>query len=128
MTLRRALTLLFSALALVAGCQGDPDQLELADLDAAERQVVERYVILERARAITLADPARGVAVLDSLAAAWGDSASREAEAALTTRPARATLIHDLLRRLLEAEQDSLVHAPEPRRLTAPLPTPVPSD
>jgi len=126
MTSRLFPILLCGALAVIAGCQAEPEFLELADLDAAERQVVERYVILERARAITLADPARGVAILDSLAAAWGDSVAREAEAALTTRPERANLVHDLLRRLLEAEQDSLVHAPEPRRLAAPLPVPVP--
>ncbi len=128
MTIRRTVFLLCGALTLVAGCQGEPDHLDVADLDEAERQVVERYIILERARAVTLADPPRGVAILDSLAAAWGDSAANMAEAALPTRPNRATLIHDLLRRLLEAEQDSLVHAPDPRRLTAPMPTPSPAD
>ena len=128
MTTRRNLSLLCVALALMAGCQGEPDQLDLVDLDAQERQVVERYIILERARAVTLADPAGGVAILDSLATAWGDSAAIEAEKALSTKPLRATLVHDLLRRLLEAEQDSLVHAPYPRRLTAPLPTPIPVD
>ncbi len=134
MTTRRILILLCGAVALVAGCplvagcQGEPDHLELADLDPGERQVVERYIVLERARAIALADPEGGVAILDSLSEVWGDSASFEAEVALSTRPARASLLHDLLGRMLEAEQDSLVHAPYPRRLTAPLPEPTPAD
>ena len=128
MTRRQAPILLCAILALAAGCQDGRDHLELADLDPGERQVVERYVILERARAVSLADPPRGVAILDSLAAAWGDSAGREAEAALPTDPERAEQIHDLMRRLLEAERDSLVYAPEPRRLSAPLPAPVPPD
>ena len=63
-----------------------PEPQPVADLDPAERQVVERYVILERARAVTLADPARGTAILDSLATAWGDSAGHEAELALHLR------------------------------------------
>lgn len=128
MTTRLNLSLLCVALALVAGCQDKPDQIDLADLDAGERQVVERYIILERARAVALADPATGSAILDSLAAAWGDSAAVEAQRMLPTQPLRASLIHDLLRRMLEAEQDSLVHAPDPRRLTAPMPTPIPVD
>lgn len=122
MTTRCNLSLLCVAIALVAGCQGEPDQIELTDLDAGERQVVERYIVLERARAVAMADPPRGTAILDSLATAWGDSAGIEAERALPTDPKRASRIHDLLRRLLEADQDSLVHAPVPRRLTAPMP------
>jgi hypothetical protein len=128
MTRAQTSILVCAILALVTGCQDGGDQLELTDLDAGERQVVERYVLLERARAVALADPPRGVAILDSLAVAWGDSAGREAEAALPTDPDRAEQLHDLLRRLLEAERDSLVYAPEPRRLTAPLPAPVPPD
>ena len=128
MTRRSFSLLLYGTLALLVGCQDRAEYLELKDLDAAERQVVERFVVLERARAVALADPPRGAAILDSLAAAWGDSAAQEAEASLTSEPDRAHLIHDLLRRVLVAEQDSLIHAPEPRRLTAPLPAPVPPD
>lgn len=128
MPTRQILLLLCGALILVAACQADPDQITVADLSPGEYQVVERYVVLERARAVALADPAAGVVILDSLAAAWGDSAAVEAEAALPTEPRRAALIDDLIRRLLEAETDSLVHAPEPHRLTAPLPEPAPDD
>jgi hypothetical protein len=108
-------------LALLVGCQDESDQLTLADLTAGERQVVERFIVLERARAVALANPALGAALLDSLAAAWGDSAQLEAEALLPTEPRRAARVHALLQELLAAEQDSLVLAPEPRRLQVPI-------
>ena len=123
MQTRQILTLLGGALAMVAGCQADSDQLAVDDLNPAERQIVTQYVVLERARVIALADPENGVAVLDSLATAWGDSASLTAQEDFPLEPARAALVHDLIRRLLEAEMDSLVHAPYPRRLSAPLPS-----
>jgi len=115
-----------AALALVlcglaAGCARRTDTLELAQLSREEREYVQRYVILERARAVALADPALGAALLDSLAVAWGDTADRVAERSLPRDPARAAALHDLVRRLLEAEADSLVFAPLPRRLAAPL-------
>lgn len=111
---------------LVAGCGQGPSELEYRQLRPAERLYVERFMVLERARAVALADPARGVALLDSLAATWGDTAEAEARAALPSDPRRAALVQDLMRRLLEAEADSLLLAPHPRRLQAPLPTPAP--
>lgn len=112
------------AVGLLAACQSADQPLELADLAPAERVVVERFIVLERARAVTLADPATGAALLDSLAAAWGDSAAAEAEAVLSTDAVAAQRLYDLVERLLEAEADSLVFAPLPRRLDDPLPEP----
>lgn len=123
MQTRQVLTILGGALAMIAGCQADPDQLTVDDLNPVERQIVTQFVVLERARVVALADPEIGVAVLDSLATAWGDSASFTAQVDFPIEPARAALVHDLIRRLLEAETDSLVHAPYPRRLTAPFPS-----
>jgi hypothetical protein len=113
-------------LVLSGGCEQAPENLALADLSAAERQFVERYVVLERARAVSLADPTTGVTILDSLASAWSDTADLVAERSLSTDPSRAAAVMDLVSRLLEAEADSLVHAPLPRRLSDPLPRPVP--
>jgi len=112
------------ALAVVAGCTGDDERLSLADLSAAEQRYVTRFVVLERARAVALADPERGAALLDSLAAAWGDSAGAHALDGLSEDPRRAAALHDLLARILTADLDSLVHAPVERRLTAPVPDP----
>lgn len=114
------------AVVLTAGCGSESGPLELHQLRPAERLYVERYITLERARAVALAEPALGVALLDSLAAAWGDSAAVEAEAALTGEPRRAARLHGLVQRLLEAEADSLIQAPHPRRLHEPLPDPIP--
>jgi hypothetical protein len=114
------------ALLAVLGCDRGPKELEYRQLHPAERLYVERFLVLERARAVALADPARGVALLDSLAVAWGDTAEAQARAALPSDPRRAALVQDLVRRLLEAEADSLLLAPHPRRLQAPLPTPAP--
>ena len=114
-------------LLLATGCARERGPLEVADLTAAERRFVTRYVVLERARAVALADPAAGTGLLDSLRAAWGDSAAAVARADMPARPARAAAVQDLLQRLLAAESDSLVHAPRPDRLDAPLPTPAPS-
>ncbi|HOX25098.1 MAG TPA: hypothetical protein PLL30_05005 [Candidatus Krumholzibacteria bacterium] len=116
---------LFSLLAL-AGCEREPESLGIDQLTPSELDYVRRYVVLERARAVGLADPALGASLLDSLAAAWGDSADVTARRALPTDPSRAAAVQDLVRRLLEAEADSLVFAPSPRRLAAPLPAPVP--
>ncbi len=113
-------------LPLSTGCGRERGSLQVEDLTAAERRFVTRYVVLERARAIALADPASGTALLDSLRAAWGDSAAAVARADMPARPARAAAVQDLLQRLLEAEADSLVYAPRPDRLDAPLPRPVP--
>ena len=114
--------------ALFVGCNQNQSPLEIDDLNAGERVFLERYVVLERARAVVLADPVRGVALLDSLAAAWGDSAAVEAEAALPVDPERAALLQNLITRVLTAESDSLIHAPRPDRLDDPLPQPAPPD
>ncbi len=114
--------------ALFVGCNQNQSPLEIDDLNAGERVFLERYVVLERARAVVLADPVLGVALLDSLAAAWGDSAAVEAEAALPVDPERAALLQNLITRVLTAESDSLIHAPRPDRLDDPLPQPAPPD
>jgi hypothetical protein len=110
---------------LAAGC-GPGDELRLGDLDEGERRYVDRVVVLERAKAVALVDRPRGAALLDSLAAAWGDSSLAETEAGVPRDPARAAALGRLLQRILVAELDSLVHAPRPDRLAAPLPDPEP--
>lgn len=96
--------------------------LDLDDLTAPELEFVTRFVVLERARAVALAAPTVGTALLDSLAAAWGDSANVRARDQVPADPTRAAAVYDLLTRILTAEADSLVQAPVARRLTAPLP------
>jgi len=113
---------------MLPGCQTQPTVMQLADLAPAEQQYVERFVVLERARAVTLVDSANGHAVLDSLAAAWGDDSLAETRRGLSLEPVRAEVLQDLLHRILAAERDSLVLAPEIRRLTAPLPDPLPQN
>jgi len=113
-------------LLLLAGCRDAERPLRLADLTPAEETYVSRFVTLERARAVALADPAAGGALLDSLAAAWGDSATVDAVAALPEDADRLEKLHVLLSRILETEADSLLAAPETRRLEAPLPPPAP--
>jgi len=111
-------------LATLSSCREEPRPLTLADLAPAEREYVTRFVQLERARAVALSDRAGGEVLLDSLAAAWGDSALARAEGALPSDTARLAALHDLLARILQAEEDSLLLAPVPSRLTAPLPPP----
>ena len=60
-------------LLAAVGCE-QGDEPGLADLTPGERLYVERMVVLERAKAVGLADRGQGNALLDSLAAAWGDS------------------------------------------------------
>jgi hypothetical protein len=118
-----------AALSLLAGAGCGPDggrPLRLADLTAPERAYVTRFVVLERARAVALVDRTTGDALLDSLAAAWGDSSLAGAQAALPADPRRQALLHGLLGRILLAEQDSLLDAARPGRLDAPLPDPPP--
>jgi hypothetical protein len=112
--------------ASVAGCQTRPDSLQWQDLTPAERQYVTRFVVLERARAVAMVDADRGPALLDSLAVAWGDSSLVETHRDLSRQPRRVAAVNDLLVRILDVERDSLVLAPEPRRLNAPLPDPPP--
>jgi len=109
----------------VAGC-GTGEEIRLGDLEPGERMYVTRVVVLERAKAVALVDRSLGEALLDSLAATWGDDSLAETEAVVPEDPARAAAVGRLLRRILEAELDSLVLAPRPDRLAAPLPDPAP--
>lgn len=115
-----------AAVAAGAGCES-PGELRLDDLDSGERLYVTRVVVLERAKAVALADRSAGDALLDSLAAAWGDSSLVETEAGAPDDPARAAAVGRLLQRVLESELDSLVLAPRADRLSAPLPDPQPA-
>lgn len=108
-------------LLIAAGCRDEVRPLRLDDLDAAERLYVERFVVLERARVLALVDAETGAAALDSLAAAWGDSALAEARAALPDDSVRLAALHTLLAEILGAEEDSLTLAPVLRRLSAPV-------
>ena len=124
------LAALVAILAAAVGCSDDPEpDLVFGDLTHAERLFVERVIILERARAVALQDRETGDALLDSLATAWGDSSLAETARGMPDDPQRAARVGRLLTTLLAAEQDSLVSAASPRRLTAPLPVPpVPVD
>ena len=113
-------------LAMAPGCARRSETLQLADLAATERLYVERFVTLERARAVALANPDRGDALLDSLGRAWGDSALEWTLHTLPKEPRRVAGMYGLLSRILSAESDSLVKAPFARRLRAPLPDPRP--
>jgi hypothetical protein len=117
---------LLTAAALLTGCQNEAKTLQLADLTPAEHRYVERFVVLERARAVAMVDAPSGLALLDSLAVAWGPGSMTETGKDLPQRPQRISALHDLLARILEAESDSLLQAPLPRRLGAALPDPPP--
>ena len=82
---------------------------------------------LERARAVALVDRGVGEALLDSLAASWGDSALAETQAALPVDTKRLEKLHTLLATILDAEEDSLLAAPVARRLNAPVLDPPPA-
>jgi hypothetical protein len=114
------------ALAGLGGCGDQSPELTVADLSPGEMRYVTRFVTLERARAVALASPELSDALFDSLATAWGDTTAASVQAELPVEPARAAAVHDLLRRILKAEEDSLVRAPLVRRLAAPLPDPEP--
>ena len=108
------------------GCARRSETLQLADLTSTEKLYVERFITLERARAVALADPDRGDVLLDSLGRVWSDSALEWTLHTLPKEPRRVAGMYDLLSRILNAENDSLVKAPLPRRLRAPLPDPRP--
>jgi hypothetical protein len=118
--------LLLAGLAGQTGCERTDRPLTRADLSEDEARYVERVVVLERAKAFALTDRAAGNVLLDSLATAWGDSALEQTAAGIPGEPTRAAAVAHLLARILEAEQDSLVHAPRAGRLAAPLPEPAP--
>ncbi len=114
------LTIILS-LMLVTGCTRESEELTLADLSEGEYLYLQRIVTLERAKAIALVDRQRGHVVLDSLKAAWGDSVQIKTAAMAPAEPTRSEAVHDLLRRILIAENDSLKLAPVTRRLLAPM-------
>jgi hypothetical protein len=133
MTLKTRMTLLVpallaTALAAAHGCARRDRPLQMKDLTSSERLYVERFVTLERARAVALVDVDRGNALLDSLGHAWGDTALEWTLGTLPRDPARVAGLYNLLSRILLAENDSLVHAPKARRLKAPIPDPHPGD
>ena len=115
---------LLAGLLAAAGCEKSEAVFTVDDLTEGERQYIGRVITLERARAVALTDRPVGVALLDSLAAAWGDSSLPETVAGLPDDPQRAAFVGGLLSRLLIAEQESLVLAPRPDRLAAPWPQP----
>lgn len=121
---RRLLAALLPVALLLgaASCDDGAPPVALDELDPAEREYLTRFVVLERARAVSFADRTLGEALLDSLAADWGDSSLVDAQAALPDDPQRMAALHALLEAVLEAEKDSLLEAPRPDRLSAPLP------
>lgn len=131
--MKRSSVLLFRLLlplivATVAGCADEKkSELRLGDLTPAENRYITRIVILERAKAVALVEREAGTALLDSLAAAWGDSCLRETLAGTPSDPRRSVQVHTLLTRILTAERDSLVEAPRPDRLAVPLQDPPPA-
>ncbi|MEN8005598.1 MAG: hypothetical protein ABFS42_01235 [Candidatus Krumholzibacteriota bacterium] len=123
---RLYLPLLLACLLPAAGCEKNEPPLTLEDLSAGEFVFVERMVILERAKTVALLDRAAGDALLDSLAAAWGDSSLDLTLTGAPDEPLRSEAVAALLRRVLAAEQDSLRASSGFERLTRPLPDPVP--
>jgi len=113
---------LLTGLYAGTGCEKSEAVLSADDLTDGERRYIDRVITLERARAVALDDRPAGEALLDSLAAAWGDSSLPETVAGLPDDPRRAAAVGDLLSRLLIAEQESLILAPRPDRLQAPWP------
>lgn len=120
--------LLLPALLLLAGgCSRGERGLKPGELTRDEAAYVDRVLVLERVRAALLVDDSRGLALGDSLASAWGDSALPETLDLAPTDPTRAALVHELLLRLLAAEHDSLLARDGRRPLDAPWPVPADS-
>ncbi len=121
---KHGLALLAAAGTLAAGCGKGEPRLAVADLTPGELVYVHRVVILERAKAVALMDQPLGETILDSLAAAWGDSSLERTLELAPAEPDRAVLVNDLLLRILETEEDSLMEAPRADRISMPLPDP----
>jgi hypothetical protein len=98
----------------------------LADLTPGERLYVERMVLLERAKAVALVNRTTGEALLDSLAAAWGDSSLAKTLSGVPTVPERSAAVAELLRRIIDVEHDSLRTDPGRNRLAEPVADPPP--
>jgi hypothetical protein len=114
--------ILLAFMPLATGCQEQPESLQLADLTPGESLIVERMVILERAKDVALIDRDTGEALLDSLSGAWGDSSLAKTQAGAPVEPGRAEAFGVLLRRVMAAEQESLLTTPGSARLHSPLP------
>ncbi len=124
---RLFILLLLPGLIPAAGCEKNDAPLTLADLSGDEYVFVERMVILERAKTVALLDRETGDALLDSLAVAWGDSSLPLTLAGVPLDPVRSEAVGALLRRVIEAEQESLLTSTGLDRLDRPLPDPEPA-
>jgi len=120
------LPVLIPVLMPFAGCEKNDAPLALSDLSGDEFVFVERMVILERAKTAALLDRETGDALLDSLAVAWGDSSFPLTLVGAPRNPVRSEAVGTLLRRVLEAEQDSLLTSNGRDRLNLPIPEPKP--
>ncbi len=118
--------LLLSGLIPTAGCEKSEAPLALNDLSGDEYLFVERMVILERAKTAALLDRETGDSLLDSLAAAWGDSSLPVTLAGVPRDPVRSEAVAALLGRVIEAEQESLLTSTGLDRLDQSLPDPAP--
>ncbi len=118
--------LLLPVLIPVAGCEKNDAPLALSDLSGDEFVYVERMIILERAKTTALLDRETGDALLDSLAVAWGDSSFPLTLLGAPRDPLRAEAVGILLRRILTAEQESLLTSNGLDRMNQPLPEPEP--
>jgi hypothetical protein len=118
------LPLLLAGLALASGCEKADAPLAMADLSGAEYVFVERMVLLERAKAAALLDRPNGDVLLDSLAVAWGDSSLELTAAGAPKDPIRSEAVGALLRRVIQAEQESLMTTSGFDRWNLPLPEP----
>ena len=124
---RAALVCVLVLAAFAAGCEKKAPDLSQADLTEAEHRYLTRLVVLERAKTATLVERDRGEALLDSLAAAWGDSVQLETLADMPTDATRVRAIGLLFGRIMRAEHDSLLAVGGFARLHAPLPDPPPT-
>ncbi len=123
---RLFILLLLPVLVPVAGCEKNDAPLALSDLSGDEFVYVERMIILERAKTAALLDRETGDALLDSLAVAWGDSSFPLTLVGAPRNPLRSEAVGTLLRRVLEAEQESLLTSNGLDRMNQPLPEPLP--
>lgn len=120
------LPVLIPVLTPSAGCDKNDAPLALSDLSGDEFIFVERMVILERAKTAALLDRETGDAILDSLFVAWGDSSFPLTLVGAPRDPVRSEEVGTLLRRVLGAEQESLLTSTGLDRLNQPLPEPKP--
>ncbi len=120
------LPVLIPVLTPSTGCDKSDAPLALSDLSGEEFIFVERMIILERAKTAALLDRETGDAILDSLFVAWGDSSFPLTQVGAPRDPVRSEEVNTLLRRVLGAEQESLLTSTGLDRLNQPLPEPKP--